>query len=93
VEDFVRSVPGSAIVGPMLRDYPHFDIEKIRGRYRSGAGRVLYQAPTGLGLFAHIVVGTARRGNRFVGLGHWQEIVDQICANRCVRRVHPRGEH
>ena len=66
---------------PALRPYQVADIARIRAEYADGAGRVLYQAPTGSGktiLFSHVVAGAVKRGNRVLILGHRDEIVRQV---------------
>jgi DNA repair protein RadD len=66
---------------PTLRPYQQGSVEEIRASFRSGCRSVLLASPTGSGktvLFAHIVEGAMRRGNRCLVLAHRAEIVDQI---------------
>ena len=66
---------------PTLRDYQEAGVAEIRACFAAGAGRVLYQAPTGSGktvLFAYTVANAVARGNRVIILGHRIEIVTQI---------------
>src|SRR5262245_41014620 len=63
-----------------LRDDQQMLIAQTRAALRSGARRVLLQAPTGFGktcLTAHMLAGAAAKGKRSWFIVHRRELVDQ----------------
>ncbi len=68
---------------PTLRRYQCQGVEEIRGAFRSGARRVLYQLPTGGGktvVFVYIALSAMARGRRVLILVHRVELLEQAVA-------------